>query len=87
MLSVGSPFRYTIPGFELIAVELRQMWIKGYDRDGIEPTYDVFVWNEPLCRSYPTWMTVKDFTVMEVSLYLLNINIILIYGRVDMGEF
>ena len=29
-LSLGPPFRYVIPGFDVLAVEMRQMRIKGY---------------------------------------------------------
>ncbi len=30
IVSLGKPFRYTIPSFDVLAVELRQMRIKGH---------------------------------------------------------
>ena len=67
ILTVGKPFRYTIPSFDVIAVELRQVRLKGYNSDGDELTYDGFIRNDiSLSRSYPTWMTVKDGTIIDV---------------------
>ena len=46
-LSPGPPFRYVIPGFDVLAVEMHQMRIKGYTTAGEERTYDIFVRNDP----------------------------------------
>ena len=41
--------------------------MKGYNSDGVELTYDSFIRNDPsLSRSYPTWLTVKDSTIIAV---------------------
>ena len=34
VLSVGPPFEYVIPGFDLLAVDLREMRVQGYDDEG-----------------------------------------------------
>jgi len=67
VLSVGMPFRYVIPSFDIIAIEMRQMKIEGYTTDGEERNYDIFIRNDPsLCRLYPVWMVIRDGTVIEV---------------------
>ena len=67
VLPVGMPFRYVIPSFDVIAIEMRQMKIKGYTTDGEERNYDIFIRNDPsLCRLYPVWMVIRDGTVIEV---------------------
>ena len=66
VVSIGPPFSYVIPSFEVLAVELRQMKILG-QLDGVEKHHDLFIRNEAsLCRSYPARMTVKDVVVIEV---------------------
>ena len=67
VLSVGMPFRYVIPSFDTIAIEIWQMKIKGYTTDGEERNYGIFIRNDPsLCRLYPVWMVIRDGTVLEV---------------------
>ena len=68
VVSVGPPFQYVIPSFDVLAVELRQMRIVGrHQVTGEEKNYDLFVRNEAsLCRSYPARMTVKDLLVIQV---------------------
>ena len=67
VLSVGMPFRYVIPSFDVIAIEMRQLRMKGYTPEGEERNYDIFIRNDPsLCRQYPVWMVIKDGTVIEV---------------------
>lgn len=34
MLSVGPPFEYVIPGYDLLVVDLREMRVQGYDYEG-----------------------------------------------------
>ena len=64
--AVGPPFQYVIPGFEVLAVELRQMRILGV-LDEEEKSYDLFIRNEAsLRRAYPERMTVKDYCMIEV---------------------
>ena len=67
-LSVGPPFTYVIPSFDLLRVELRQMCVKAYTaQEGEEKQYDFFIRNsQSLCRSYPAWMIVKDATIVKV---------------------
>ena len=69
VVSVGPPFQYVIPSFDVLAVELRQMRIVGrHQVTGVEKQYDLFVRNEAsLCRSYPARMTVKDVLLIQVA--------------------
>ena len=68
VLSVGMPFIYVIPSFDVLGVEMRQVRIKGYTSEGEERNYDIFIRNHPsLCRTYPAWMVIKDVTVVEVG--------------------
>ena len=65
VVSLGPPFSYVIPSFDVLAVELRQMVIVGQE-EGVEAHYDLFVRNNvSLRRSYPARMTVKDFVVRK----------------------
>jgi len=75
VISIEDPFLYVIPSFDVLAVELRQIQIKGYDRtDGKVRRYDLFIRNNTsLCQMYPSLMTTKDVTVIEV-LYLICLN-------------
>ena len=67
VLSVGPPFRYVIPSFDIIAIDMRQIRIKGYPAEGEERNYDIFIRNDPsLCRPYPVWMVIRDGIVIEV---------------------
>ena len=67
VLSVGMPFCYVIPSFDVIAIKLQQMKIEGYTTDGEERNYDIFIRNNPsLCQLYPVWMVIRDGTVIEV---------------------
>ena len=64
VLSMGVPFRYVIPSFDVIAIEMWQMKIKGYTAEGED---DIFICNNPsLCQLYPVWMFIRDGTVIEV---------------------
>ena len=50
VLSLTSPFFYVIPNFDVLQVELRHMRVKGYDSNGEEQVYDLFIRNDPsLC--------------------------------------
>lgn len=43
VISIGVPFKYIIPRFDVLSVELRQMKIKGYNKDVEEEHYDFFI--------------------------------------------
>ncbi len=69
-VSLGKPFRYTIPSFDVLAVELRQMRIKGHTPDGEEQVYDFFVRNDPTFeKPHPAWMEITDATLVEVRIW------------------
>ena len=68
VLSVGPPFRYDIPSFDLLAVELRQLKVKGYTSEGEEKHYDIFIRNLSFTCVYPVWMAIRDTTIVEVRL-------------------
>ena len=66
VLTLGTPFYYMIPSFDVLRVELRQMKV-AVIQGGVDTTLDLFVRNDPaLCRSYPAKMTIKDFLVVDV---------------------
>ena len=67
VINIGSPFRYIIPRFDVLSVELCQMRIAG-NAHGTGPVYDIFVRNDDgsLSQSYPVNMRVKDFLRVEV---------------------
>jgi len=67
--SIGDPFMYVIPSFDVHTVELRLILISGYSRiDGEEKHLALFIRNhDSLCRAYPSLMTIKDYTIIEVS--------------------
>ena len=80
ILTIGKPFRYTLPTFDVLAVELRRVLISGYEVEGGDErtrTYDAFIRNDPsLTRSYPTWMVVKDSTFVDVSCCSLQSGVV-----------
>ena len=41
LLSIGEPFTYTIPSFDVLAVELRLIRIPGCDGSGEEKVFDL----------------------------------------------
>ena len=68
VLSVGPPFSYIIPSFDVLKVEMRQMKVKFAGKGGDDETYDIFIRDDPsLCLEYPVEMVVKDSTVIQVS--------------------
>lgn len=68
--SIGDTFTYVIPSFDVLAVELRQIKISGYNRrDGKERILDLFIRNDAsLCRTYPAVMIIKDVTIIKVCI-------------------
>ena len=68
VLSVGMNFLYVLPGFDVLAIELRHLKVKGFPKDNTENVYDVFIKTDAsLCRSYPTGMIIKDLTIIKVQ--------------------
>ena len=68
ILSIGEPFTYMIPSFDVLAVELRLIRIPGCDGSGEEKVFDLFIRNDPdLSRTYPAWMKALDFAVIDQS--------------------
>ena len=66
VLSVGKSFNYVIPSFDILAVKLRPMRVTSYNDDNVETMYDYFVRDDSdLSRAYPSWMKVKDLTVVD----------------------
>jgi len=68
VLSVGEKFVFVLPGFDVLSVELRHIWIKGTAKIGRpEETYDLFVRNDfDLSRRYPCEMILKEVTIVKV---------------------
>ena len=71
VLSAGEAFMYVIPSFDVLALPLRHLKIKGFSRqDGKELVLDVFVRNcLSLDRVYPSKMIIKDVTIIKVGMY------------------
>ena len=69
VVCVGPPFLYTIPSFDVLAVEMRQIKVKTYSSEDEEKHYDMFIRNLPsFTRLFPAWMAVRAATVVNVSL-------------------
>ena len=71
VLNMGAPFKYVIPSFDVLAVELRQMRVGG-DRNGVGQVYDVFIRGNDVSltsKNYPALMLVKDYINIEVRTY------------------
>ena len=60
VVSVSPPFKYVIPTFDVLTVELRHMTIIGqHISSGDKARYDLLIRSDPsLTRSYPVRMTV-----------------------------
>ncbi len=68
IITIGRPFRYMIPHFEVLQVELRHIVIEGETEDGDPVRHDCFIRNDAsLCRAYPSSMAVRDAIVIPVS--------------------
>ena len=61
MVSIGQRFKYIIPSFQFLSVDMRQMRIKRYTNQGQERNSDMFVRNDAsLCRAYPEWLKMQQ---------------------------
>ena len=80
--SVGDPFMYVIPSFNIIAVELRRMQIRGFNRrDGKEVKLDLFIKNvDSLCQMYLSMMAIKYVVIIKVCTTFMQ-YIIVFFGR------
>lgn len=73
VLSAGIKFLYVLPGFDVLAIELRHLKMKGFLNANTEDVYDVFIKNDAsLCRSYPTIMIIRDLTVIKVQMSICS---------------
>ena len=71
VLSIGPPFKYVIPSFDVLQIQLRQLKIMGYDSKGDDKYYDFFIRHSPsLSHEYPAWMIIKDATIVKVRTVL-----------------
>jgi hypothetical protein len=69
VLHVGPSFRYVIPSFDVLAVELRRIRVGG-DRNGAGQVYDIFIRGNDVSltnKVYPALMTAKDYMNIEVG--------------------
>ena len=68
ILSIGPPLEYVIPGFDVLAVQLRPIRIQGETPEGDPKVYDVLIRDDPsLNRSYPTPLEVEEYTNIQVT--------------------
>ena len=72
--AVGAKFLYVIPGFDVLATEMRHIQTKGTSFIGSqEDTYDLFIKNDhSLSRAYPCLMLLQDFTVIKVNIHTMR---------------
>ena len=76
VLSLGKPFKYVIPSFDVLCVELRLIRVEGVNDDGQNQIYDIFIRNDPdLNRVYPTWMSAMDVCIVEKSEFEKYVNL------------
>ena len=68
VLKMGTLFRYVIPTFDVLAVALQQIQIRG-ECDGEPKLYDLFIRNDSSLnsRTLPALMTGKDYALIPVS--------------------
>ena len=68
VLSTGAKFLYAIHDFDVLAVELQHIQVKGFTKFGdLEEVFDLFIRNDvSLCRTYPLFMIIKDVTIIKV---------------------
>jgi len=68
---------FVLPGFDVLAVELRHIRIKGTSKIGNEQgTYDIFIKNDlSLSRMYPCELLLKEVTVVKVN---INLSIVVV---------
>ena len=74
ILSVGVPFAYTLPYFDVLAVELRQVKVERQLNDAATTErFDAFIRSDAsLDCSYPMSVFVTDAFLIEVSGYLYD---------------
>ncbi len=66
ILSVGQPFMYNIPNFEIMAIELRHIKVE-VTNNGPEACFDAFIrCDTGLCRSYPSTLSPKSVFAVQV---------------------
>ena len=65
--SVCSSFLYNIPSFDVMSVSLRHLKVKGWDENGKETPYDLFIRNdESQFPELPALIAVRDSTIVKV---------------------
>ena len=69
LLTVGPSFKYTIPNFEALAVELLQTRVERTLESGEAERYDAFIRNDSgLSRNYPATVLAKSTFTIEVCM-------------------
>ena len=70
VLSAGIKFLYVLPGFDVLAIELRHLKVKGFPKGCMKDIYDVFIKNDAtLFQSYPAVMIMQDLTGVILLFY------------------
>ena len=69
--AVCPPFLFVVPSFDIISVKLGQLKVVGWDTDGKEMPYDIFIWNyDTTTPPLPALLLVKEITVVKVHVYV-----------------
>ena len=68
ILSIGEPFKYIIPNFEVLAVNMRQVKLERESEvTGLDEQFDAFIRDDEwLHRSYPAYIHVTNAFIIKV---------------------
>ena len=84
ILTVGPPFMYTIPNFEALAVEMRQIRVERTMESGEAERYDAFIRSDSgLSRTYPAAVFARDTFMIEVRVWK-GCMMVCVWGGGDM---
>lgn len=86
ILSIGEQFKYIIPNFEVLAVNMRQVKLERESEEtGLDEQFDAFIRDDEwLRRSYPAYVDVTDAFIIKVYRYKFSLHTVwtvLIYSQ------
>ena len=67
ILSIGEKFKYVIPDFEVLSVNMRQVKMEKESEEGLDEIFDAFIRDDQwLRRSFPLYIDVNDAFFIKV---------------------
>ena len=77
ILSIGEPFKYIIPNFEVLVVNMRQVKLERESEvTGLDEQFDTFIRDDEwLHRSYPAYIHVTDVILLRGSAFNLSMHL------------